>query len=152
MNRRSGFSMMALLVALFLFAVITASTTSLVVNGLRRLSLSEKRAQMNQLIPTLQAAWQSTLRGTDSATWHMEGGTLVAEPLRITREEKNLLIENGDRLHQIYMPPIVDTTMTIERHPTLADCAVLDLYWESRFLSGVTTNRVRFVACGRSTP
>lgn len=152
MSRRHGFSMIEMATVIFLVAILLSSTVSLMVNGLRGLSLSDQRAQMNQLIPVWQTAWQATFRGTDPADWGLDGQTLHAGPVTVELKDNELWIRSGPRALPLALPAIVSPTLSIEPGGQRADCAILQLEWESRFLTSRTTNRVRFVACGRGRP
>ena len=149
MKRRAGFTIIEMMVVLFVVAVLITSIGQFTVAALQSLSLAEKRVAMNRVVPALQTAWQNALSDTDPSWWLVDRNILTTPDLQVTREGNELIFETKDRRQAYPLPAILTTSMGVESHASLPDCAVLNLYWESRWMTSVTTNRVRLVACGR---
>jgi prepilin-type N-terminal cleavage/methylation domain-containing protein len=148
MTCRRGFTLIELLTVLFMVAILSISAGTFLVDALRSLHLAEKRVQMNRFVPLLHDVWRNALRDSNPASWQLVDGDLVAGDLRIGRSGHRLVIQFQGRERALPLPSITDTEIAIEHPGAGADCAVLTVAWEERWLTSVTTNRVRLVACG----
>jgi hypothetical protein len=95
--------------------------------------------------------WQQEFRDTASDKWKMENGGLQAESLSVRAEENHLVFDDGVSTKKIFLPYGTGCSLSIERHESSADCAVLTLNVRSCYYSSIRTNSIRIVACGKGT-
>lgn len=149
MTARRGFTLIEMLVVMFLFAVLSISAGTFLVDAWRAMYRTEQRLLMNQSVPAIHDFWRGVLRETQPDLWRMDDGRLRAGEVTVGRVADRLVYRRGDLERAVPLPAIAETRIHIERGGQTADRAILTLAWSTRRLSTVTSNHVRLVACGR---
>lgn len=149
MKTRRGFTLTELLVVLAVTATVISMIGSFFVEGWIAVHRAFRRNDNSQLLPIVMKVWQKSLANTEPASWSVNNTSFNSTPTVVEQEGKHLAVINGDKTQHFLLPNDATCRFSVENSPGLAACAVLDVYWESRYFASCRMNHVRFVACGR---
>ena len=105
-------------------------------------------AEQHRLEVMIMERWQQEVGGTDPDEWCVGADGFSAGKTHVSVRDDGIVFGDGESARAICLPVGVKCEFTIEKHDSLADCAVLTLRGEREVFRKVSLVNVRMVACG----
>lgn len=152
MKTRRGQSILELLAIIMIIAIIVTLTGKLFADGWMATRRAIAQADNNRMVGTAMKRWQRAFHETDPAGWTIKDGRFSAGQRSIYRDGDSLVFDYGTLTGHMYLPEDIECRFAIERHPGMADCAVMTLVLKSYYYRHARPHEVRIVACGGGDP
>ena len=146
-QQTAGYTLLEMLVAMVISLGLIGSAYRLVHQSWVAHSQTTLNTRGNLELVVLSRRLRAFVRSCPPASWRVDERSFTSGPNRIEQVEDRLILtdEHGSRATRL--PTGARTRFAVERHPGLADCVVLTLSWEKRFLRRRDQVQARLVAC-----
>jgi hypothetical protein len=146
-REKSGISIIEMLTVLSICAVLLSASGRLFFDGWSASRNAVKHAENSQAVSLIIKQWQKELSKTDPDNWQVIDNVFYTGSSVISVKEQHLVFDRNSTARAIYLSSNADCIFSIERHDSLADCAVLTLKVESKYYRTIKINNIRIVAC-----
>lgn len=148
--KRMAFSLVELLLVMALGIMLVGAAYRVVYLSWSTCRESTRQAWRNQEISLFRKRWRSFVHSLPATGWTMTDGTFRAGSDWAAVSSDKLVLCARQRRAEVVLPRGMEAGLTLEQAPGRADCAVLTMSWQSRFLRRTREHAVHIVACAPS--
>jgi prepilin-type N-terminal cleavage/methylation domain-containing protein len=144
MFRRQAYSLVEMLVAMSLIALLAGVSVQLLHGVILHTRESSRQAFLGQEIFLLKKNWQQFVGNADLVDWHGDETEITAGDCWATLEEHRLVLQHANQVRELVLPPFLQATLAAE-----GPMAILNLHWSYRLQGKDYQRQTRLLAVAR---